>query len=134
MLGDAMTTDTAATIKLTKTMLDKSIIDANKSVQLMLDRDFDMPFDCEFYTTSFLNEDGKIVRNKFIITGTYPDGNEANITFYRTGTRGDKRISIQHIKKYAGAGDIVTLTADETDGDATRISIEVNPATEELSQ
>ena len=34
-----------ATIKLTKTMLDKSIIDANKTVQQFLTDDFEMSYD-----------------------------------------------------------------------------------------
>ena len=91
-----------AKIKLTKTMLDKSIIDANKSVRDFLMEDFGMDYNDQFF----------VDRNKFIVTGEYIDGTEAKITFYRTGTRGDKRISIQKLKQYADAGNEVCLISD----------------------
>jgi len=107
-----------AKIKLTKTMLDKSIIDANKTVQKFLLGDFGMDYNDQFF----------VDRNKFIVTGEYIDGTEAKITFYRTGTRGDKRISIQKLKQYADAGNEVCLTSDSEDvlgGDGLRIFIAV---------
>ena len=91
-----------AKIKLTKTMLDKSIIDANKTVQKFLLGDFGMDYNDQFFVN----------RNKFIIIGEYGDGTEAKVTFYRTGTRGDKRISIQKLKQYADAGNEVCLISD----------------------
>ena len=105
-----------ATIKLTKTMLDKSIIDANKSVREFLDRDFGMSYDDPFFTEGC----------KLTISGEYLDGKRYDIRFYRTGKRKDKRISIQKIKLYADVGDTVVLTSDaEGVGDATQIYINV---------
>ena len=116
-----------AKIKLTKTMLDKSIIDANKTVQSFLLEDFGMDYADKFFTTQFYNaEKDKFERNKFIVIGEYIDGTEANIIFYRSGKRGDKRISIQKLKQYADAGNEVRLISDsESDGDGTRIFISV---------
>jgi len=102
-----------AKIKLTKTMLDKSIIDANKTVQKFLLEDFGMDYNDEFFTSLWWDdEDNKYIRKKFVVTGEYIDGTEAKITFYRTGTRGDKRISIQKLKQYADAGNEVCLISD----------------------
>ena len=117
----------AANIKLTKTMLDKSIIDANKTVQSFLLEDFGMDYTDKFFTEQFYNSDkDRFERNKFTITGEYIDGTEADITFYRSGKRGDKRISIQKLKQYADAGNEVRLISDgESDGDGTRIFISV---------
>ena len=117
----------AANIKLTKTMLDKSIIDANKTVQSFLLEDFGMDYTDKFFTKTFFNaEKDKWERNKFTIIGEYIDGTEADITFYRSGKRGDKRISIQKLKQYADAGNEGRLISDsESDGDGTRIFISV---------
>ena len=116
-----------ARIKLTKTMLDKSIIDANKTVQSFLLEDFGMDYTDKFFTETFFNaEKDKWERNKFTIIGEYIDGTEADITFYRSGKRGDKRISIQKLKQYADAGNEVRLISNsESDGDGTRIFISV---------
>ena len=118
----------AANIKLTKTMLDKSIIDANKTVQGFLLEDFGMDCTDKFFTDQYYNsEKDRFERNKFTITGEYIDGTEADITFYRSGKRGDKRISIQKLKQYADAGDEVRLSSDsESDGDGTHIFIQVH--------
>ena len=114
----------AANIKLTKTMLDKSIIDANKTVQSFLYEDFGMDYADPFF----------VQRNKFTVVGEYIDGTEAKITFYRSGKRGDKRISVQKLKQYADAGDEVRLSSDsESDGDGTRIFIQVHRPTEETN-
>ena len=99
-----------AKIKLTKTMLDKSIIDANKSVQEFLMEEFGVDYNHTFFGE--INEITK-KRNKLRIKGYYTDDTECIVTFYRTGTRGDKRISIQKLKKYADAGDEVCLSCDE---------------------
>jgi len=117
----------AANIKLTKTMLDKSIIDANKTVQSFLLDDFGMDYADKFFTAQFYNADkDRFERNKFTIIGEYIDGTEADITFYRSGKRGDKRISIQKLKQYADAGNEIRLISDsESDGDGTRIFISV---------
>jgi hypothetical protein len=126
---------TDARIKLTNTMLDKSIIDANKTVQSFLLEDFGMDYADNFFTETFFNaEKDKWERNKFTITGEYIDGTEANITFYRSGKRGDRRISIQKLRQYADAGNEVRLISDsESDGDGTRIYISVHTSGEETS-
>ena len=98
MKGDTM----EATIKLTKTMLDKSIIDANKTVQQFLTDDFEMSYDDPYF----------VQRGKLSITGEYADGERVDVRFYRSGKRGDKRISIQKLKQYAQAGDEVILTSN----------------------
>ena len=126
---------TDARIKLTNTMLDKSIIDANKTVQSFLLEDFGMDYTDKFFTEVVFNaEKDKWERNKFTVMGEYIDGEEANITFYRSGKRGDKRISIQKLRQYADAGNEVRLISDsESDGDGTRIFISVYNSGEETS-
>jgi len=122
-----------AKIKLTKTMLDKSIIDANKTVQSFLFEDFGMDYSDKFFTEQYYNSDkDRFERNKFTIVGEYIDGTEADITFYRSGKRGDRRISIQKLKQYADAGNEIRLISDsESDGDGTRIFISVYTSGEE---
>ena len=117
-----------AKIKLTKTMLDKSIIDANKSVRDFLDNDFGMSYDDQFFTQEWYDiEAERTMRNAFFVVGEYIDGTEANIKFYRSAKRGDKRISIQKLKQYADAGDIVRLSSDaESLHDGLRIFIQVH--------
>lgn len=85
-----------ATINITDTMLNKSIIDANKSV---CDLAKQFSFD---YSEAECGE-------KHLVSGKYPDGTEAKVTFYKAKTRGDKRISITKLKHQAEAGDTVTL-------------------------
>lgn len=126
---------TDAKIKLTNTMLDKSIIDANKTVQSFLYEDFGMDYTDKFFTEQFYNsEKDRFERNKFTVKGEYIDGTEADITFYRSGKRGDRRISIQKLRQYADAGNEVRLISDsESDGDGTRIFISVYTSGEEAS-
>ena len=125
----------AAKIKLTKTMLDKSIIDANKTVQTFLYEDFGLDYTDKFFTEQYYNyETDKLERNRFYVMGEYIDGEEAKITFYRSAKRGDRRISIQKLKQYADAGNEVRLISDsESDGDGTRIFISVYTSGEETS-
>ena len=87
---------TVGTLTLTKTMLDKCIIDANASIR-QLARLFDIDYD-EL-------EAGERVQ----IPSVLQDKSEANVTFYKTA-RGDRRISIQKIKQIAKAGDTLSLT------------------------
>ena len=117
-----------AKIKLTKTMLDKSIIDANKSVRDFLNNDFGMNYDDPFFTKEWYDiEAERTMRNAFFVVGEYIDGTEANIKFYRSAKRGDKRISIQKLKQYADAGDIVRLSSDaDSLHDGLRIFIQVH--------
>jgi hypothetical protein len=44
-----------------------------------------------------------------MVSCRYPDGTIGKVTFYKAKTRGDKRVSITKLKKYAQAGDVVTL-------------------------
>ena len=116
-----------AKIKLTKTMLDKSIIDANKTVCEFLDHDFGMNYNDRFFTEEWYDtEKERTVRNAFLVVGEYADGTEGDVKFYRSAKRGDKRISIQKLKQYAEVGDEVILTSDaESLHDAYRIHINI---------
>ena len=84
-------------IKLTKTMLDKAIIDANQSV-----RDFVKLFDVNF---SEMKSGDKVK-----LEAKFSDGTESGLNLYRTNNaRGDRRISIKGIKAQAEVGSTVTL-------------------------
>ena len=100
-----------ALISLTDTMLKKSIIDANKSV-------------CEFAKTLSFDYKEAQCGDRKPLKASYPDGTPAKVTFYRAKTRGDKRISITKLKKFARAGDNVTLLNTD-DGERIKILINV---------
>ena len=105
-----------AKIKLTERMLEKSEINANKTVKQFLLDDFGME-----YTDPFFK-----VGNKLTVFGEYIDGEEVHVNFFRRSGRGDTMLSIQKLKQYADAGDEVRLSSDsESDGDGTRIFISV---------
>lgn len=91
-----MNPSTVGTLNLTKTMLEKAIIDANASVR-QLARLFGVDYD-EL-------KSGERVQVPSILE----DKTEATVTFYKTA-RGDRRISIQKIKRIANAGDTLNLT------------------------
>jgi hypothetical protein len=106
----------AANIKLTQRMLNKSEINANKTVKQFLWDDFGMKYTDPFF------EQG----NKLTVIGEYIDGEEADINFFRRSGRGDTMLSIQKLKQYADAGNEIRLISDsESDGDGTRIFISV---------
>ena len=87
-----------AQIKLTKTMLDKAIIDANNSV-----REFVKTFGVDF--TKMKSGDRATLEAKFV------DGTETVINLYRTNNaRGDRRVSIKGIKSQAEVGSIITIS------------------------
>ena len=87
-----------AQIKLTKTMLDKAIIDANNSV-----REFVKTFGVDF--TKMKSGDRATLEAKFV------DGTETVINLYRTNNaRGDRRISIKGIKSQAEVGSMITIS------------------------
>ena len=88
-----------AKIKLTERMLNKSEINANKTVKQFMWDDFGMK-----YTDPFFE-----VGNKLTVIGEYIDGEEADINFFRRSGRGDTMLSIQKLKQYADAGDEVRL-------------------------
>ena len=88
-----------AKIKLTKTMLDKSIIDANKSVQQFLD-----------YVTELENTYDTLASGESMTVGAlYENDSPTFVNFYRAKGRGDKRISIQNLRKFAEEGDTIKL-------------------------
>ena len=88
-----------AQIRLSKTMLDKSIIDANKSV-----RDLALNFGIDF--DKMKNGD------KYDVLARFDDTNQESVVrFYKTINRGDRRVSIKGIKQYASIGDLVALSA-----------------------
>lgn len=102
-----------ATIKLTKTMLDKHIIDANESV-----RKFSRLFNCDY--DNMLNGD------KLTINAQYEDGTLCKINFYRTKARSDRRVSISGIKKQANIGDTVAITLINNSTIIINVSRKVN--------
>ena len=88
-----------AQIRLSKTMLDKSIIDANKSVR-NLALNFGIDFD------KMKNGD------KYEVLARFDDTNQESVVrFYKTINRGDRRVSIKGIKQYASIGDLIALSA-----------------------
>jgi|TARA_B110000908_G_C10051761_1_gene356521 ribosomal protein L18E len=87
-----------ATINLTSTMLDKSIIDANATV-----RRFAFSNGVDF---TKLEKGGS---NGVVIEARHFDGQECKIKFYLT-KRGDRRVSISKLKTIAGHGDTVAIT------------------------
>ena len=85
------------TLRLTKTMLDKHIIDANASIRrlaLLLGHDME----------SMTNGD------KVTIEGQYDDGTPCRVNLYRTVMRSDRRVSISGIIPRAIAGDLLALS------------------------
>ena len=86
-----------AKIKLTKTMLDKNIIDANKSVQQFLVEELEHSFD------------ELDAGDKMPVPSLYEDDTPTTVTFYKAKGRGDKRVSIKNLRKFAEEGDTVKL-------------------------
>jgi len=85
-----------AKIVITQRMLNKSIIDANKSV---------VDFAKEYLTTTFDDlENG----DKTIIPAVFEDDTATEIRLYRR-PRGDKLMSIKDIKKHVSVGDTITF-------------------------
>ena len=83
-----------ATIVLTKTMLDKRIIDANASVREWALKEFGVD-----YTTL----------NKKVQVTALVNNQPTVVRFYKT-TRGDRRISIKDIGGIGGIGTTIILT------------------------
>ena len=96
-----------AKIKLTKTMLDNSIIDANKSVREFLEQELDYSYDKLEADVS----DGKYYHN-YWCNALYEDDTPTIVTFYKSRTRGDRRISIKNLRKFAEEGDTVKLRSE----------------------
>ncbi len=85
------------TLRLTKTMLEKSIIDANSSL-----RAFAYHFGVDF--TDMVSGE------KRYIEAQYEDGTPCRLSFYRTANRGDRRFSCSGLRKRAEIGDLIALT------------------------
>ena len=84
----------SATIKLTRTMLDKHIIDANASVR---------SWALDAYGIDYASLREKVEVNAYV------NGVATKVRFYITA-RGDRRVSIKDVKRIASVGDTVTLT------------------------
>ena len=87
---------TEANLFLTKTMLNKSIIDANKSILI-------------FTAMMELNYDNMVVGHKYSYPAVFKDGTKSQVNFYKT-KRGDKRLSVKHLKSKAEAGKVLQFT------------------------
>lgn len=86
-----------AQIKLTKTMLEKAIIDANSSVR-------------EFAFLQGIDYTDMQSGDRYQLAAFFADGSETVINLYRTNNaRADRRISIKDIKKHFNAGDILLI-------------------------
>ncbi len=89
-----------AKIKLTRTMLDKYIIDANVSVVAWARAEWGVEYEA------------LSANNKHVVACVVTNGEEnmvTKVTFYVT-KRGDKRLSIAKIGSFAKAGDEIVLT------------------------
>jgi hypothetical protein len=108
-------------IKLTKTMLEKSIIDANKSVRRL---------------ASLFNVDMDAMSqgDKVTIEGVFFDGTPCKVNFYRTKNRADRRVSVTGLKKQADIGDTITLSYKRTDTGAFILVVNVSQATFQADQ
>ena len=87
-------------LRLTNTMLNKSIIDANASIR-QLAKLFGVDYDK-------LNPGERVKIPAEYASAELTPGS-GSVTFYKTA-RGDRRISLQNVKKYAGVGDLLGLT------------------------
>lgn len=117
ILEDLRKVATTGVIKLTPTMLNKHIIDANKSVIELAEsvgiNYADIKAGDKVTIKGRFHVGEKPVKFLWFKTSKLePDYIECNVSFYRTKTRGDKRFSISGLKKQAIAGDTVAITTD----------------------
>lgn len=86
-----------AILKLTKTMLEKHIIDANASVRAF---------------ARLLGVDyGEMSKGqKVTVEAEFLDSGPTTLSFYRTANRGDRRFSIKGVKSFANVGDTLAIT------------------------
>ena len=103
-----------AIISLTETMLNKSIIDANKTVKEFAKKRFNFDYS-EVEAGTKIKIPAKYVGEK---------DSEATVSFYTAKSRGDKRISISGLRKKAKAGQVVSLTSFHNEF----IKIQINDA------
>ena len=85
------------TLRLTSTMINKHIIDANASIRRLA---LLLGVDMEQMTNG----------DKVTIQGEYEDGTPCNVNFYRTKKRSDRRVSLSNIKKHTEVGDFLALS------------------------
>ena len=99
-----------AKLTLTKTMLEKAIIDANVSV-----RQFGRLFGVVFEDMS--------AGDRVQLDAEFLDGSRTTLSFYKTKNRGDRRFSIRGIKKQAEIGDTIALCVrvDASTGEAALV-------------
>ena len=106
-----------AEIKVTQTMLDKHIIDSNKSVIKLFDDTYD----------NLENGDGVKFDGEYFLHNTITSlVSFSVIRCYKAKTRGDKRISISGLNKNTKAGDVIgifTRIEDEKYHNRTPFSI-----------
>lgn len=86
-----------ATLTLTRTMLEKHIIDANASIR-------------NFAKLLNIDYDQIATGEKVTVEAEFTDGTPTVLAFYRTNNRGDRRFSIKGIKARAEIGDTIALT------------------------
>ena len=104
-------TDTEARVKLTKRMLTKSIIDANKSVQKLAD-------EINYSYNQIANGD------KVIIDALYEDDTPTEVRLYRR-PRGARLLSVKTLRKFASEGDTLGLRSDVTINDDMTFEVRV---------
>ena len=99
-----------AKLTLTKTMLEKAIIDANSSV-----RQFGRLFGVVYEDMN--------AGNRVQLEAEFLDGSRTTLSFYKTRNRGDRRFSIRGIKKQAEIGDTIALCVrvDASTGEAALV-------------
>ena len=99
-----------AKLTLTKTMLEKAIIDANSSV-----RQFGRLFGVVYEDMN--------AGNRVQLEAEFLDGSRTTLSFYKTKNRGDRRFSIRGIKKQAEIGDTIALCVrvDASTGEAALV-------------
>ena len=100
-----------ALLKITATMLDKSIIDANASV-----RAFGALLGIDY---AHINAGDKVK-----IPAQFHEGGITYISFYKTA-RGDRRFSVQGLKANAAAGDTIAITFKITQQGETVLVINI---------
>ena len=108
-------------LRLTHTMLNKSIIDANTSI-----RRFAKLFGIDFQTM--------VNGEKHKLMAYYEDDTIGTLSFYKTVNRGDRRLSISGIKKKAQINDLIAFNYKriivDNDLDQTVIVINVTAKAE----
>ena len=91
-----------ALIRITKTMIDKSIIDASDSIRLILK-------DSSLVSFDDIDQGEKVFRSVLIFSQT--DIIEQKVSFYRPNTKkGDPRFWVYDLKKYVNVSDLVYFT------------------------